>query len=382
MNEKILKLSTELSDFYIKAWKDLCNIESPTDDKEGVDACVHYLLDLAKKRRWKTEIYPQKVSGDIGVITLNPDATGTPIALSGHLDTVHAVGSFGEPAVRMDEEKLYGPGAIDCKGGVVAGMMAMHILSMMGWKERPVLLLLQSDEEVGSRFSKQDTIHYICQRAKGAAAFLNLEGHTANTVAIQRKGIANYRFEIQGIAGHTSKCHEKGANAIAEAAHKILELEQFKDGDGITCCCSVIEGGSVVNSIPETCTFQCNFRFASEQQKEEIDRAVQQIAAHTYIEGCTCTATQFSYRPAMKRVQANLELLDRINEIYAQYGFEPLEGSFPAGGSDAAYTTLAGIPTVDNLGAQGGGAHSIKEFGWLRTMKETAERLAAIIYEL
>ncbi len=382
MNIQIEERAKDLASFYIKVWKDLCSIESPSDCKEGVDACLQYLLDLARMRGWKTEVFEQKVAGNVGVITLNPDAPGAPIALSGHLDTVFAVGSFGEPPVRVDDQKIYAPGAVDCKGGVVAGMMAMHILSWMGWKERPVMLLLQSDEEVGSRYSQLQTIQYICQKAKDCAAFLNLEGHGQNTAAIQRKGIASYSFEITGVAGHASKCHREGANAIAEAAHKILQLEQFKEHDGITCCCSLIEGGTVVNAIPEQCTFQCNFRFATQQQKEEIDREVARIAAHTHIDGCRCTATQISYRPAMERVERNLALLARINEIYTAYGIEPLEGLFQAGGSDAAYTTLAGIPTVDNLGVQGGLIHSTREFAWLSSMEETGRRLATIIYEL
>ena len=72
---------------------------------------MQYLLDFAQKQGWKTEQLPHAVAGDVGVITLNAEATGAPIALSGHLDTVHAIGSFGTPPVHIDEEKLYGPGA-------------------------------------------------------------------------------------------------------------------------------------------------------------------------------------------------------------------------------------------------------------------------------
>ena len=240
----------ELDAKYIGVIEDVCNIESPTTFKEGVDAVGKYFIDAAKKFGWEIEVLPQDVSGDVVSITMNPDAAGEMICLSAHIDTVHPVGSFGTPAVSRDEEKIYGPGVCDCKGGAVAGLMAMEALDAVGYKERPVRLLLQTDEEKGSNPSKKATINYICDMAKDAVAFLNLEGHTAGDACIQRKGIANFTFKIHGIEAHSSLCFKAGANAILEAAHKIIELEKFKNEDGLTCNCGIIKGGTVTNTVP------------------------------------------------------------------------------------------------------------------------------------
>ena len=59
---------------------------------------------------------------------MNADATKPPICLSGHLDTVHPKGLFGTPAVKFDGDKIYGPGIADCKGGIVAALLAMAAL--------------------------------------------------------------------------------------------------------------------------------------------------------------------------------------------------------------------------------------------------------------
>ena len=75
-----------LDEKYIKMWEDVCNIESPTDYKAGVDSVGHYFIDLARKLGFTVETFPQSVSGDVVCITLNPDAAEAPITLSGHID--------------------------------------------------------------------------------------------------------------------------------------------------------------------------------------------------------------------------------------------------------------------------------------------------------
>ena len=100
---------------------ELCNIESPTKDKAGVDKVGEYFIRLAKSNGWEVEVSPQEVAGNVVAVTMKPKASLAPITYSGHMDTVHPHGMFGYPAVRMDAEKIYGPGVIDCKGGIVCG---------------------------------------------------------------------------------------------------------------------------------------------------------------------------------------------------------------------------------------------------------------------
>ena len=100
--KKIFEKIEELRETYFKIWEEVCNIESPTNYKEGVDRVGDYFVEMAKKRGWKVECSKQKVSGDVVCITMNSDLDLKPVSLSGHIDTVHPVGSFGTPAVRYD----------------------------------------------------------------------------------------------------------------------------------------------------------------------------------------------------------------------------------------------------------------------------------------
>lgn len=375
--QKIFEKIDELNDFYIGVWKDVCSIESPTACKEGVDAVGEYLIKLAKERGFSIKCFSHEVAGNAFCITINEDSDKAPIVFSGHIDTVFPIGTFTAPVVRTDDEYIYGPGVMDCKGGVVASLMALDALSQCAFKDRPVKLIVQSDEETGSKTSGKQTVNFMVEEAKNAAAFLNTEGTNGNTAVIVRKGILRYRFNVTGKAVHSSKCPD-GANAICEAAHKIIKLEKMKDMDGLTCNCGVIEGGTVANSVAEKCSFTADIRFANEQQYNEAVRICEETAKHSTISGCTCELVKVSDRPAMPLCKKNIDLLYKMNEIYESCGLPTLEKLFGEGGSDAAYTTQAGIPTVDSIGVDGGDIHSIREYARLDSLSECAKRLSAV----
>ncbi len=368
-----------LSDRYLDVLEDICNIESPTNNKLGVDAVGDYCSSIANNQGWKSEVLPHNVSGNTVVITMNADAEGAAVVLSAHMDTVHPIGCFGNPPVRRDGENMYGPGVMDCKGGIAAALLAMQALQNIGFSSRPVKLFLQSDEENGSVTSGKETIREMCRCAEGAVAFLNLEGYVAPTAVVQRKGILSYRFDVHGKAIHSARC-AYGTSAIAEAAAKILELEKMKDVEGLTCSCNIINGGTAKNTVPELCTFFADIRFADAEQLEAARKEVKRIAETAlFAEGAACEATELNVRCAMPKTDRNLMLLENINKIYEKCGLPALESRFCVSGSDAAYITEVGIPCIDNIGTEGGNIHSVREFVKLKSLAESAKRIASIV---
>ena len=383
--KKIFDVIDSLVCEYIGVWKDVCNIESPTSYKKGVDEVGQYFARLADKFGWNVEVFEQKVSGNVICITMNKDAKNSPIAISAHIDTVHSVGSFGTPAVKILNGKIYGPGVMDCKGGAVAGIMAMHALQKSGFTDRPVKLLLQSDEENGSRTSEKTTINYICEKAKDCIGFLNLEGHEQyfdGKACLERKGILKYKFTITGQEVHASYCATEGANAIAEAAYKVIEIEKIKDAKGVTCNVGTIKGGTVSNTVAGECSFEVDIRFASEQQKQWIECEIQRIADKQFVKGCSTKLTKNGYRVAMELCDRNINFLNKINEIFRECGFSELCVGKRNGGSDAADVTTFGIPCVDSLGVKGEHAHSTEEEADIDSLAESAKRISSIIYYL
>ena len=383
MYQKLFKKIDELEPSFLDFWEDVCNIESPTGDKGGVDAVGNYFAAWAERRGFEVERFSQPVAGDVVIITMNPEAGGAPVALSGHMDTVHPVGTFGTPAVRREGKYIYGPGVVDCKGGIVAAAMAMQALQELGYTDRRVMLLLQSNEE-NSGYGGKATIWHICERAKDAVAFLNLEGANEkngqfpNLATVARKGILTITFAITGIEAHSSRCATDGASAIAEAAYKLLEMEKLKDADGLTCNCGIIKGGTVANTVPGYCEFKANIRFANAAQLQEVREYARRVAERVFIEGCRTEIRETGFRMAMEPTDKNLALLAKMNEIYAACGLPQLTAYHAKGGSDAAEATSTGLPCVDSIGTDGGRIHSPEEYARIASLAEAAKRIAAV----
>ncbi len=375
--QKLFSVIDEMNERYCRVWEDVCNIESPTAHKEGLDQVSNVFINMANERGWQVEVLEHDVAGNAICITINPDAQKAPVVFSGHIDTVHPIGLFGTPAVRRDDTCIYGPGVMDCKGGVVASFMALDALAQCDFKDRPVKLIIQSDEETSSEQSNKQTVAFMVEKAKDAVAFLNAEGIQGNTLVWERKGILRYQYTITGKAMHSSRCAE-GASAIAEAAYKIIELEKYKDPNGLTFNCGVVKGGTVANTVPDNCSFVVDIRFSNEEQFNEAVSIVERVAKTVTVAGCTTEIKQISVRPAMPFVERNVELAKAMNAVYEKCGLPQLSGRSCLSGSDAAYTTVAGIPTVDNIGVDGGRIHSPEEFAYLASLAACAKRLAAV----
>ena len=363
---------------YRRIWEEICNIESPTAYKEGVDAVGQYITRWAEEKGFSVTKLPQTVSGDPLCITINEDVDAPAVSMGCHMDTVHPVGTFGTPAVRVEGDMIYGPGVCDCKGCVVLGMMVLDVLAESGYRARPVQLLIDSDEETGSMGSKKATINWMCEKAKNSVAFLNLEAQTLGQAVLVRKGIARFRITVQGKKAHSGSCY-LGANAINQAAHMIIELEKFKEPQGLTCNCGMISGGTTPNTVPGECTFVADFRYSTDEQRETARKAVEKACATEYVAGCTATWEQMSYRVAMPLVDRNLELLERVNGILAEAGLQTLEWTSQQGGSDANDATAAGIPAIDNMGIWGGNVHTNAEYAKLDSLAPCAKRVVTIV---
>lgn len=381
MNRDIFTIADKLNDKYIQMWVDICNIESPTDFKQGVDEVGRYFINEAREHGWDIAIHKEDKAGNAVCITMNSQIDKQPVTFSGHMDTVHSPGSFGEPVVRLQNDTIYGPGVKDCKGGIAAAFFAMDILESCGFKKRPVQLILQSDEEMNSVISEKRTIEFMRDKAQNSIAFFNCEAHRNGAVTLIRKGSVKYEFKITGRAAHASNCY-LGASAITEAAHKIIELEKMKDKDGITCNCGMITGGTADNSVPDICTFSADIRFNDMQEFETVKRQIKRIARKSYIHGTECTVDIKSVRKPMELCDTNIKLFERTNEILEEYNLSRVRMEKSRGGSDASDMTYYGIPCIDSMGVTGRFIHSIYEEARISSLKEAAVRLAVVSWEL
>ena len=376
--EKICQKIDELKDEYLDIWKEVVEIESPTAYKEGVDKVGSYFIDKAAKQLWDVEIEENEQAGNAICITMNHSGKKKPIAISGHMDTVHPVGSM---KTYIEGDKIYGPGCTDCKGGLIICLLAMKALKDCGYIDRPIKFILQADEEVGSRLSNKKTIEFMCEKAKDCIAFFNTEMYQDGTAVLTRKGIRRYEMSFKGVAAHSSIC-DQGRSAILAASYSIIQLEKMKNADDVTINVGTIEGGTTPNTVPENCKITIDLRFNNEDSLNMSDEYIRSIANTVYIDGVETNLEVMGTRIAMDYRYYNEELLNKMNSVFDACNMPRLVARKATGGSDAAYTSNVGIPSIDSIGVSGGYIHSRNEYANISSLAENAKRMAVLIYGL
>lgn len=359
MHKAIEKLAGELTPEYIRLWKDICEIETPSDHKARIDRMADRLEDFALKKGFSVVRTAFPRAGDCLCVDL--PGTGAPIGLMGHMDTVHPVGAFGDEPVKIVEDTIYGPGAADCKGGIVQGLMVMDILHRLDTEHPAVRLLLTADEEVSARFSGEAGIAYIKEHMSPCRAVFNCEPGRSPGHVVGRKGIVNLLVEVAGKAAHAGSAPGDGISAVTEAAHKIIAINAMSDPENVTCNCSMVRGGDSSNTIPQTCSFTVDIRSFTPADLDSATDKVRAICANTVLKGTKTTVTVNSIRPPMEAKAFNYELLKKLNGTAEKLGRKPMSHALSGGGSDACYTVACGVPTLCGCGPEGKYLHTPEE---------------------
>ncbi len=280
-----------------------------------------------------------------------------PLFLLGHLDTVFPVGTLAQRPFRVAEGRATGPGVYDMKGGLAVLVEALAELRGAGARpRRPLRILVSCDEEVGSSTSRP----LIDALAHGAAAALVLEpslpGGGAKTA---RKGVANYTLRALGRAAHVGADPKEGISAVTELAHQILAAQALAAPErGTTVIAGLIGGGTASNVVPAEAWAEVDVRFATGDEAARIDTAMRALAP--VVPGARLEITGGVNRPPLERTDAGVALYRAARAVAAEIGVDLPEGS-TGGASDGNFTAALGVPTLDGLGPQGGGAHAVHE---------------------
>lgn len=111
----------------INLLKKIVAIESPTSDKKAVDACSAFVVNEFKRTGAKLTRFPQRDIGDLHLIEYAPGGLKKEpeqILVLTHLDTVWPVGKIDKMPFYISGDKIFGPGALDMKAGVVMTVFA------------------------------------------------------------------------------------------------------------------------------------------------------------------------------------------------------------------------------------------------------------------
>jgi len=354
----------------------LVECESPSDDPSGIDKFVKLFSgmvgDIARVRT-----YPGRhIQCDFQLP--GSRKKGQIVAL-GHSDTVWPLGTLKTMPFRQARGRLWGPGVLDMKAGLVFFAFAMRILRELDVPvAHKVILQVNSDEEVGSPSSRLLTE----EAARESVAVLVLEPGTGldGKLKTARKGVGDYRVTVRGRAAHAGLDFEKGANAVVEMGRQIERIAGFTRLEkGITVSPGVIQGGTRSNVVPAECQVEVDVRAPSAAAQRYLER--QLASLKPFDKRCTLEVAGGLNRPPMERSAGSRRLFQTARKLGAELGVE-LEESSSGGGSDGNFTAALGVPTLDGLGAVGEGAHATHESILIDRIADRTALLAKLVAAL
>ncbi len=362
--------------------REMVLIQSGSFNKTGIDALVRFIEQSLKENCLSFERIHQDKFGDHliahsdSVKRAAKDEKG--ILLVGHTDTVFPENtSFNW--YREDERCAYGPGVIDMKGGLVAGIFALKALQEEGALEKlPIRFLFNSDEEIGSP-SSVTVIKDLA--SKSACAFVLECGGLNGGVVTGRKGKLGIRIDVEGGEGHAAFAGSDKPSAILELAHKVIALEDLnKISEEITLNVGKAEGGIGPNSVPRHASALLDIRYVKPALRLLVLERVGEIVSGNSIAGVRSNFFVNSERPPMPQTIHNHTLFKIAADAANDLGIK-IEEEFRSGVSDANIIASQGIPVLDGLGPIGSLDHSEKEYMFKKSLTERTKLLALILLQ-
>ncbi|MGC2638365.1 MAG: M20 family metallopeptidase [Acidobacteriaceae bacterium] len=356
----------------------LVETESPSDDPAAVNRCVEASAEMAGQVGGRVRRHPQRAFGDVLEIRWNPARnlqSQQPVMLLGHLDTVWPLGTLKTMPYRVAEGRVWGPGTLDMKAGVAMGLTALEALREQDALRRPVIFLLSSDEEIGSRASRP----LIEKLARECAAVFVLEPAQGLGGAYKtaRKGVGVYTLRVTGVAAHAGVDFERGHSAIAELAYLLEQVRGFTELDrGLTVNAGVIRGGTRSNVVAAEAEAEVDVRIARAKDAARIEKKFRALRVRD--RGCVLKVEGGINRPPMERGRGTVALYRRAATLAGEMGFALAEAA-TGGGSDGNFTAALNVPTLDGMGAVGEGAHASHESVVVKELAPRTALLAAMI---
>ncbi|MEV6731161.1 M20 family metallopeptidase [Streptomyces sp. NPDC051364] len=358
-----LRTTVDVSvDAMIEDLRTLVETESPSRDLEALAASAKTVAGVIESRLGGQAVLIDSEAGP----HVHWSAGGDPkVLILGHHDTVFPLGTLARRPFAVEDGHATGPGVFDMLGGLV---QAIHGLAALEDRSG-VEILVTADEEVGSHSSRA----LIEERALACGAVLVFEGAAdGGALKTGRKGCGTFRVSVAGRASHAGLEPEAGVNALIEAAHQVLDIAALGRPEiGTTVTPTVASAGTLDNVVPAEATVIVDVRVESADEKERIESAFAALAPH--LEDAQITVHGSIGRPPMPE-SASAGLFAVARQL-----LPGLEGRSVGGGSDGNFTAALGVPTLDGLGAVGGGAHADHEYVVIEAMAERANLVAGLV---
>lgn len=352
----------------------MVSMESPSVDKSLTDKFVTFLAKKFHAFEDELELLPAEKFGSHLRVRFSGKSADR-VLLLGHTDTVWPAGEIDKRPFKIEGGRALGPGVFDMKAGILLMWMALDALKKVrGGLSKPVTVLLTSDEEVGSTSSRT----LVESEASSCQAVFVLEPSLpGGALKTSRKGVGRFTVKAAGRAAHAGIDPEKGVNAIEEISRQILKIQKMTDFNrGTSVTVGVVRGGTRSNVVPAEAAAEIDVRITSIEEADRVTKMIKALSPE--LTGARLEIRGSINRPPMERTADTARLFELAHKAGAEIGLDLEEGS-TGGASDGNFTAALGIPTLDGLGAVGGGAHAIDEWVDVESLPARAALLAGLI---
>ena len=336
---------------------ELVDIETGTHDPIGIPQMGLYLTDRLKKLNAEVaNIPPADGTPGFNVLGTLRGAGAKNILLMAHMDTVYPRGTLEKSPFRVEENRLYGPGIADAKGGVAVILHALELLQMQNFSNYgKITVLFNTDEEKGS-FGSRDLIESL---SKNHDFVLSFEPGGDSMVA-HTSGIAYVDVKVHGKASHAGVAPLDGVNALTVAADYMLRTLDIQDLPNEKAFnWTMASAGEASNMIPPLASLRGDMRYGHNDKMLQMEQQLIARAGEPLVKGATIDVTVTRGRPAFNMTDEGRVVANQAISILTDLGVPmKITDVRAGGGSDAAYAALSGKPVVEGLGLRGGHFHS------------------------
>jgi glutamate carboxypeptidase len=333
----------------LATWVD---VDTPGGDHDALDGLARVLALRAGNYGLEPELVP--TSGGLAFHARLRGEGRARVALLGHHDTVFPLGTAAERPFRRDDDRCYGPGVADMKGGVA---VALHTARLLALGSRPFALLevvSVPDEE------SRDSGPPSGDRLLDMDAVLCLEcGRPGGEVVSARKGARWFRVHASGRAAHAGEAPDEGRNAALALAHEAIRIGALHAArPGLTLQVTGLHAGEGLNTVPSSGSIAADIRAWNEA---DLDWALEQAITFGRHPGVELRYEDLGGPPPLVRTEPVARLAEASIALGAGLGHA--FGETSAGGvSDGSWAASQGLPTLDGLGPVGGEDHTPWEY--------------------
>lgn len=356
----------------------LVRCPSPSGSEEAVQKII---ADWLSRNGLSPEVQRTPEGLTNVVCNVKGNSAGPSLLLLGHADTVEpAQGWTYEPfGAQLENERLYGVGAMDMKAGLVAAMLAMRELASSRDWSGTVTFVSVADEENASRGTKA----FLSEPRRFDAAIV-CEPHF-DDVVVGAVGKINLRVTCRGRSAHGSRPHE-GVNAIAELARllTLLNAVPFSRHDTIgegTRCVLRFEGGPQEYQIqvPDYAYCLINWHLVPGDTPKTAVQLVESLVADL---GSVARFSVEVLEPAYPSYLTNLDepFIRQFREVYERLLGRSPDLSYGQGVSDANYLAEVGIPTI-MFGPSGANMHGADEWSDTKQIISASELYVTLVHD-